>query len=555
MSTDIRNITKLASDGSNWVTYRDRMALTFRSRQWTLHFTSTTTPQSYINAGDINGLSPDQRWNLEEDMAVDVIASTVPDQVFQRVKSHTTTMEMWNAVKAIYEVRSKMASIDLRQKLQSTKLSDDGDAITHIGRLVDMREQLAALGSTLADKEFAGVILGSLPKSYRGVIQSIAAAADQMGTPITTDRVIRLVKDDYENRLREKNNGNDEAFAANGQKKRDMHNVECYNCHNFGHYKSECWAKGGDKEGQRPPKRNNGNTNSNSNNNGRNNRGNNNRNNNRNNQNDNQNSNRNKNVNMASTPDIEAWAAIEEIEDDEPYTEAVYTTANITRQPEVETELYDSGASRHMSPFRHRFRNFHTIPPRAITAANHRTFYATGAGDLQVDVPNGDTTTPVILRDTLYAPDMALTIISISRINDAGYDVSIHAKTRTCKISNPAGKQVGSIPANSNGLFKVEHSYAAIDTTPVEQIDIHTLHQRLGHIAADTIRALVRNHAIDGIELIDDGSPIICDSCEYAKMTRKVILKERKAPPAKRFGDEIHTDLWGPSPINSLGGC
>ena len=38
-------------------------------------------------------------------------------------------------------------------------------------------------------------------------------------------------------------------------------------------------------------------------------------------------------------------------------------------------------------------------------------------------------------------------------------------------------------------------------------------------------------------------------------MTRKVILKERKAPPAKRFGDEIHTDLWGPSPINSLGGC
>lgn len=259
-------------------------------------------------------------------------------------------------------------------------------------------------------------------------------------------------------------------------------------------------------------------------------------------------------MNTASTPDIEAWAAIEEIEDDEPYTEAVYTTANITRQPEVETELYDSGASRHMSPFRHRFRNFHTIPPRAITAANHRTFYATGAGDLQVDVPNGDTTTPVILRDTLYAPDMALTIISISRINDAGYDVSFHAKTRTCKISNPAGKQVGSIPANSNGLFKVEHSYAAIDTTPVKQIDIHTLHQRLGHIAADTIHALVRNHAIDGIELIDDGSPIICDSCEYAKMTRKVILKERKAPPAKRFGDEIHTDLWGPSPINSLGG-
>ena len=37
-------------------------------------------------------------------------------------------------------------------------------------------------------------------------------------------------------------------------------------------------------------------------------------------------------------------------------------------------------------------------------------------------------------------------------------------------------------------------------------------------------------------------------------MTRKIILKEHKAPPAKHFGDEVHTDLWGPSPINSLGG-
>ena len=84
MSTDTRNITKLASDGSNWVTYRDRMTLTFRSRQWSNHFTTTTTPQSYIAAGDINGQTPGQRWSNEEDMAMDLIASTVPDQVFNR---------------------------------------------------------------------------------------------------------------------------------------------------------------------------------------------------------------------------------------------------------------------------------------------------------------------------------------------------------------------------------------------------------------------------------------------------------------------------------------
>jgi hypothetical protein len=145
---------------------------------------------------------------------------------------------------------------------------------------------------------------------------------------------------------------------------------------------------------------------------------------------------------------------------------------------------------------------------------------------------------------------MALTIISIRCITSAGHSVTF--ETKSCKIKNPAGKLIGNIPASSNGLYKVEHSYLAANATPVEQVDIHSLHHHLGHISANAIHTLIHNHAIECIQLIDDGLPVICDSCEYAKMTHKIILKERTAPPAKRFGDEIHTDLWGPSPVNSL---
>jgi hypothetical protein len=148
---------------------------------------------------------------------------------------------------------------------------------------------------------------------------------------------------------------------------------------------------------------------------------------------------------------------------------------------------------------------------------------------------------------------MALTIISIGCINNTGHSVTFESKS--CKIKNPTGKLIGNIPASSSGLYKVEHSYlTASKATPVEQIDIHSLHRRLSHISANTIRSLICNHAIEGIQLKDDGSPIICDSCEYVKMTCKIILKECIAPPAKCFGDKIHTDLWGPSPVNSLGG-
>ena len=83
------------------------------------------------------------------------------------------------------------------------------------------------------------------------------------------------------------------------------------------------------------------------------------------------------------------------------YSQITYSAGPQIQVPEVEIELYDSGTSRHMSPFIHRFTNYHSIPPCPITAANKCIFYAIGAGDLQIDMPNRQGTNPVILRDTL----------------------------------------------------------------------------------------------------------------------------------------------------------
>jgi len=46
--------------------------------------------------------------------------------------------------------------------------------------------------------------------------------------------------------------------------------------------------------------------------------------------------------------------------------------------------------------------------------------------------------------------------------------------------------------------------------------------------------------------------PLICDSCEHSKSTCKVIQKEHQTPLARAFGDEVHTDVWGPSPMLSV---
>ena len=42
--------------------------------------------------------------------------------------------------------------------------------------------------------------------------------------------------------------------------------------------------------------------------------------------------------------------------------------------------------------------------------------------------------------------------------------------------------------------------------------------------------------------------------CTYAKMTHKPVPKERSGKHANVPGGEVHTDVWGPSPIQTLGG-
>ncbi|KAI0060481.1 hypothetical protein BV25DRAFT_1783082, partial [Artomyces pyxidatus] len=51
-------------------------------------------------------------------------------------------------------------------------------------------------------------------------------------------------------------------------------------------------------------------------------------------------------------------------------------------------ELYDSGTTRHISPYRDDFEDFHTIQPKNFNAANKQSFAATGTGSLVVELPN-----------------------------------------------------------------------------------------------------------------------------------------------------------------------
>ena len=192
------------------------------------------------------------RWDNDEATAMHVIAASIPNSVFTSVKSKTNTQELWDALKALYKARTQMVLVKTSQQLQSTRCSEDDSVREHFDKLANLREQLAAMGKSVPDIEYASIIMGSLPESYAAMLGSIAAAAELSGHAVSSAVVVKIATDEYDRRTLESGKTKDEAFAVSSQKKGKKCDVECENCHKKGHTKDRCWAKGGGDEGGGP---------------------------------------------------------------------------------------------------------------------------------------------------------------------------------------------------------------------------------------------------------------------------------------------------------------
>lgn len=434
MTSDfIPHLPNLAADGSNWVTYRDRIKRTITIRGLSDHLTNDAITQNYVSAGDIGGLTPEQRWTADKIAVNQIFCATIPDLVFSEIKSTYEPKGIWEKLKDLSEEKSRRLLVGQWRKIQKMRVGEDDDVRAHLEKLAHLHESLSSFGRTISDAKYISVILRSLPPSYDPTVSSLTYSYEANDKALTPTAIIRMALHEQERRSLRK------SIAAE-ERKNKRKNIECYNCRKEGHYRSECRAKGGGKEGQRPRRlrkdenpKNKGKDTSNS---------------------------TKESTNTAAEETLEdgLWTVIvdadEASEENNSYDNfklSALTDSATLSSAKPEVELYVSSASQHISPFPHRFTNLRSIPPRPITTANSRVFYAIGTGDIKIDVPNGMSSTPITLKNTLYAPDMGQTVVSISRIVAAGYSVAFEGKS--CKIKNKSGDVIGDIPASPNGLY------------------------------------------------------------------------------------------------------
>jgi hypothetical protein len=296
---------------------------------------------------------------------------------------------------------------------------------------------------------------------------------------------------------------------------RPISEITCFNCGRKGHKKPDCWEPGGGKEGQSPFQKS---------------------------------AKKGESANVAQEDDKEVFAFT-------CTSDHADIADKLNIPPSKRGGVIDSGASRHFCYDRSKFISFTPIPDLPITTADGRTFKAIGTGDVRIDLPNGAGRTSFVLKDAVYAPQMAFTLISIGCLTRAG--LSVNFVGNICKIGYPNGRVVGTVPYSA-GLYRLVAAIAGEPTTEqanvaVTRMSLYEAHRKLGHVSYPAVKNMVRTGMVTGIELDPTSKEEFCEACAKAKSATQPYPQE-SSTRATDYGERVHWDLWGPAAVKSLNG-
>ena len=253
---------------------------------------------------------------------------------------------------------------------------------------------------------------------------------------------------------------------AKGKKKnKDQSNIMCDNCHRPGHGQPNCYFKGGGKEGQGPKQR-------------------------------------------KKAKDKEETVVIVADDDKKQLFAFTCTSDNVALANMLDLPrsklgtCINSGASHNYCPDHLKFTNYKPIQWK-ITTADGTLLSAIGMGDLHIELPNRSNKSKIIFKNMIHTSKIAFTLISVSRLDKAGYSVTFNKGM--CTIKNPKAQTIATIP-HSDGLYKI----AAVKQSNINKTAnavsgkmlISKAHRKLGHISPSAIKHAVLKGLILGINML-----------------------------------------------------
>jgi hypothetical protein len=502
-SASLYSIEKL--DGTNFSSWKFRLKMVLIDRNlWDI------VDGAEANPGN-EDLSLFGNFTKRDNQALAQIALTVSNSQLIHIRNASSARDAWLKLCSAFEAKGLAAKVYLRRQFFTVKLQDGVSMQSHINMVRDLADQLDGIGAPVSDEDLAMTLLCSLPERFDSLIVSLESRPSK---DLTSDLVInRLLSE--ERRQSEVTQSN--VVAQSAHQVRAAPSTKCNFCKRPNHTEATCYRKHGYPTGH------------------------------------------------LRASQVTAQAASTSFQACSNTAALNYSAVSVCYLSNVAPAssststldwLIDSGASTHFCAQRSSFSSLRPLTqPVNINIADGRAIRALGIGDISLDVCCGDEWISNIFKDVLFAPDLKMNLISVSRLTSDGLVVSFFDDQ--CHIKNQDRMVASSIKEASHlyRLFSRTHRSSSVSAAASSvNADPKLWHARLGHLNAKSMLQLSNKQMVDGLPTLKSDFELgVCEGCALGKSHRAAMPKQA-TNRATQLLELVHSDICGPLQVDSLGG-
>ncbi|KAJ9566608.1 hypothetical protein OSB04_002574 [Centaurea solstitialis] len=202
--------------------------------------------------------------------------------------------------------------------------------------------------------------------------------------------------------------------------------------------------------------------------------------------------------------------------------------------------IFDSGCFNHMSPY----------PAGFITKqpSQHPTVCTTDLTPKPVLFSGNFSNDMIQLPNVLHVPGLVIGLVSLTQLQEMGLLISFDFSG--CVIQDPKTKQIlGKGRRVGRLCLPLSSSYTNLTASVSKSPSLDLWHARLGHLSSARVQLLANSGLLGNIT----SNKVSCLSCKLGK--RHALPFELNDYKSASAFDLIHSDVWGPAPHPSMGGC
>ena len=450
--------------------------------------------------------------NLKAEEKTDILAKahsaillSLTDEVLREVVDETTAAGLWKKLESKFQKKSLTNRLYQKQRLYTLRMTENMQVKDHLDNFNRIILDLQGVGVKIDDEDQAIILLCSLPNSYENFVDTMLYGRDSISVGDVKDamqskelkrRVSGSNEDGSDAGLvvsRGRNKERDGGSRDKSRSKSRSNRPRCFHCKEKGHIRKDCpqRKRGSDK------KESNGNA---------------------------------------------SAAVVQESSDEEDKGDVL----TVSTSGSANTWVMDTGASYHMTFSKELFTSFKEWNGN-VKLGDDEVLGVKGSGSVQIKMHDG------IVRslDAWYVPNLCKNLISLGTLDKQGYNFSGNdGQLRVSKGALVVMK--GKLQHGIYFLMGNSVMGTVVVSRSLEQQDNCTelWHRRLGHMSEKGLAVLSKQGLLDGAET---GKLKFCETCVMGKQRRVKFSSGRHTSTG--ILEYIHSDLWGPSPVESHGRC